>query len=50
MANCEWFYELDGQRYLVLKFDGRNQTEAKVGWSKMDFFLNFTKWYSLGVK
>jgi chemotaxis methyl-accepting protein methylase len=29
---------LDGQIYPVLKFDGQNQTKAKVGWSKMDFF------------
>jgi hypothetical protein len=38
MANCEQFLELDGQRYPVLKFDGQNQTEAKVEWSKIDFF------------
>jgi hypothetical protein len=33
---------LDGPRYLILKFDGKNQTEAKVGWSKMDFFQKKT--------
>jgi hypothetical protein len=31
---------VDDQRYPVLKFDGQNQTETKVGWSKMDFFLD----------
>jgi hypothetical protein len=31
MANYEWFYELDGQKYPVLKFDGQNQTDAKIG-------------------
>jgi hypothetical protein len=39
MVNCERFEELDGQIYPVLKFDGQNQTEAKVGWSKMNFFI-----------
>jgi hypothetical protein len=43
MVNFERFEELDGQRYPVFKFDGQNQTEAKVGWSKMDFFLIINK-------
>jgi hypothetical protein len=43
MVNCERFVELYVQRYRVLKFDGQNQTEAKVGWSKMVFFLNLMK-------
>jgi hypothetical protein len=32
---------LDGQKYPVLKFDGQNQTDAKIGWSKMDFSIFF---------
>jgi hypothetical protein len=28
---------LDGLRYPALEFDGQNQTEARVGWLKMDF-------------
>ena len=32
----EWFEELGGKKFLVLRFDGQNQTEAIVGWQKMD--------------
>ena len=39
MVENERFQGLDGQRYPVLEFDGQNQTEARVGWPKMDFFL-----------
>jgi len=28
---------LDGQRILVLRFGGQNQTETIVGWRKVDF-------------
>jgi hypothetical protein len=28
---------------LVLKFDGQNQTETKVGWSKWTFFFKKLK-------
>ena len=39
MVENERFQGLDGQRYPVLEFDGQNQTEARVGWPKVDFFL-----------
>ena len=30
---------MDGQRYPVLELNGQNQTQARVGWPKMDFIL-----------
>lgn len=39
MANPTRFVKFDGQRFLVLEFDGQNQTHAKVRWPKIDFFL-----------
>ena len=40
MAFCVRFQKINGQRLLVLEFDGRSQTSPNVGWSKMDFSLN----------
>ena len=40
MVNCERFSYLNGQEYPVLEFNGQNQTQAILGWSKMNFFLN----------
>jgi hypothetical protein len=38
---------LGGQRCLVLELDSQNQTEAKVQWLKIDFFLfYFNPFYS----
>jgi hypothetical protein len=36
MVKNERFQELDGRRFLVLRFDGQNQTRVRVGWAKMD--------------
>jgi hypothetical protein len=30
---------LDGRKFPVLRFDGQNQTQARAGWPKIDFFL-----------
>jgi hypothetical protein len=35
----ERFRELDGRKFPVLRFDGQNQTQARAGWPKIDFFL-----------
>jgi hypothetical protein len=42
MVKNERFQELDGRRFLVLRFDGQNQTQVRVGWPKMDLFLSKT--------
>ena len=39
MVNYERFSYLDGQEYPVLEFNGQNQTQAIVGWSKMNSSL-----------
>ena len=46
MVENERFQGLDDQRYPVLEFDGQNQTEARVGWPKMDFFHQKTHTYA----
>jgi len=33
------FTHFHGQGYPVLEFDGQNQTQVIVEWSKIDFFL-----------
>lgn len=37
MAKYKRFEELEGRKFLILLFDDQNQTEAIVGWLKMDF-------------
>jgi hypothetical protein len=37
MFNCEWFYELDGQRYPVLKFDGKTKLGQNLDGQKWTF-------------
>jgi hypothetical protein len=39
VAGYTWFVKFSGQKCLVLEFGGQNQTEARVHWLKMDFFL-----------
>ena len=45
MAKYVRFQELGSQRFLVLRFDGQNQTQAIVGWLKMDFTLSLIEDY-----
>ena len=40
---------MSGRRYPVLEFDGQNQTEARVGWSKMDF-IHKTKMFFFSLE
>jgi hypothetical protein len=41
MVKNERYQEFDGRRFPVLRFDGQNQTRAKVGWSNR--FVPFIK-------
>jgi hypothetical protein len=37
---------VDGQQFSALKFDGQNQIEPIVVWSKMNFFLRIIIYFS----
>lgn len=45
------FTQSYGQRFLILEFDGRNQTETIVRWLKIDFFKkNFHPFFLFSLR